>query len=82
MHAGTAAGTVSLKKPHDIVTLQFSEVVKSHAIYVYGPKVYMYFFLVPCWLLFETRRPREKKFGGLGNMMRYKLLWSLVSKIK
>ena len=44
MHAGTAAGTVSLKKPHHIVTLQFSEVVKSHVIYVYGPKVYMYFF--------------------------------------
>ena len=31
MCAVTAAGAVSLKKPHHIVTLQFSEVVKDHA---------------------------------------------------
>ena len=31
MHAGTAAGAVSLKKTHHIITLQFSEVVKDHA---------------------------------------------------
>ena len=28
---GTVAGAVSLKKPHHIVTLRFSEVVKDHA---------------------------------------------------
>ena len=31
---GAAAGAVSLKKPHDIITLRFSEVVKGHANYV------------------------------------------------
>ena len=31
MHTGMAAGAVSLKKPHHIITLQFSEVVKDHA---------------------------------------------------
>ena len=30
MCAGTTAGPVCLKKPHHIVTLQFSEVVKDH----------------------------------------------------
>ena len=43
-------------------------------LYMYMVPKYICIFLVPCWLLFETRRPREKKFGGLGNMMRYKLL--------
>ena len=28
-----AAGAVSLKKPHHIITLQFSEIVKGHAKY-------------------------------------------------
>ena len=33
MYAGMAAGAVSLKKPHHIITLQFSEIVKGHAKY-------------------------------------------------
>ena len=32
-HAGTAACAVSLKKPHHIITLRFSEVVNDHAKY-------------------------------------------------
>ena len=31
MHAVMAAGAVSLKKPHHIITLRFSEVVDDHA---------------------------------------------------
>ena len=44
--AAKAAGAVSLKKPHHIITLQFSEVVKDHANHIVHKNQSTYFDLI------------------------------------
>ena len=54
MHASMAAGAVSVKKPHHIITLRFSEVVNDHANYIVDRQMGTFFWIIKILLFRES----------------------------